>query len=96
MKYNEETINYIKLLNTALAPMENFGRLQYIMDKHTGTEIVRVLDTVGNSHFLDVTSFDLEHILVDVLATVLCTAPDSLIKDVQRRRALTALFTEAK
>ena len=96
MKYNEETINYIKLLNKALAPMENFGGLQYIQDKHTGSEVARVLDTLGNSWFLEVTGFDLEHILIDVMATVLGNAPASLIEDIKRRRALAALFTEAR
>ena len=95
MKYNESTINYIKLLSKALAPMENFGGLQYIQDKHTGAEVVRVLDTLGNSFYLDVTSYDLEHILLDVFATVMGTAPASLIEDKRRRRALTALLWEA-
>ena len=96
MRYNEATVSYIDLLNTALAPLTNFDNVSYLQEKTTGAEIVRVQDTLGTSHFIDITGFDLEHVLVDVFAVAIGTSCKSEIEDVNKRRKYVALFTEAK
>lgn len=96
MRYSQDTERYIKILNTALIPLINFDSVSYLQEPATSAEIVKVQDTLGNSHFIDVTGFDLERILLDVFAVAIGNSPKSVIKDVNKRRKYAAFFTEAK
>ena len=95
MRYNEDTERYIKILNMALIPLLNFGSVDYLQERTTGAEIVRVQTTLGNSYFIDITGFDLERILLDVFAVAIGNTPKSVIEDEDKRRKYTALFLEA-
>ena len=94
MKYTEEKVNYIELLNKAMAPMINFGHLQYKQVANTGAEYIKMLDSVGTAYFLDITGFDNEHLLLDVFAVAIGNTPASVITDVEKRRSLMILFKE--
>lgn len=96
MRYNEDTKRYIKILNTALIPLLNFSSVDYLQEKTTGAEIVRVQTTLGNSYFIDITGFALERILLDVFAVAIGNKPQSVIEDEMQRRKYVALFTEAE
>lgn len=96
MKYYQDKERYLLILNEALKPLVEFDKASYLREPITGAEIVRVQDSVGTSHFLDVTACDLEGLLLDVFAVAIGQGTERVIKDVARRRRCAALFSEAK
>ena len=83
---------YVALLNTALVPLKMFGKLHYRTDKNTGAEYLLLQDSVGNSHFMNVTGLDDEHLLLDVIAVSIGNTPSSLITDIGKRMVLNVKF----
>ena len=92
--YNEDKIKYLKLLNMALAPLQNFDCLQYKTASNTGGEYIRMYDTIGNAYYLDVTGLDLEHVFLEVVATAIGNEPSSRVKDIYKCRIINKLFKE--
>lgn len=83
---------YIALLNTALVPLKMFGKLMYMADKNTGAEWLLLIDSIGNSHFMNITGFDDEHMLLDIIAVSIGNKPSSLITDVGKLMKLQVMF----
>ena len=92
--YNKEKIYYTKLLNECLQPMSNFDCLEYKVHGNTGGEFIRLYDAIGNVYYLNITGLDLEHIIIDVIATVIGNEPKSRITDRKKCIALSKLFKE--
>ena len=90
--YNLEKEKYIELLNSALYPLYMFDSLDYAVDVQTGAEYLRLNDSVGTGHFLEVTGLDLEGLLIDVLQVCAGKIPATLVQDLSQKRKLTALF----
>ena len=91
-KYNAEKRAYIELLDKAFSPLIDFGGLEYVNVYTTGAEYIKIENTTGGSEFLDVTSHDLEHILLEVMAVAVGQPTDSLIIPKAERREVAKLF----
>ena len=93
-KYNVEKNEYVSLLNKAFSPLTTFGSLDYIYEQSDGAEFIKYEDAMCTAKFLNITSFDNEDILFDVISTVIAGDAKSIIKDDAKKRAIAKLFKE--
>ena len=92
--YNKERVSFIKLLNTALQPMTNFDYMEYKVNENTGGEYIRLYDAIGNANYLDVTGFDAEQVLVNIMATILGNKTACRVIEYEECVKLSRLFKE--
>ena len=74
--------------------MTNFDYMEYKAHSNTGGEFIRLYDAMGNAYYLNITGIDLEHIIIDVMATILGNEPSCREKDPKKCVALSRLFRE--
>lgn len=91
-KYNAEKQKYVQVLNEALKPIVEFGRVEYLNEHTKGTEYIKYTDAMGSARFLDVTSLDEEAIFIRVVSLVTGNEPSGVIKDTARLIAIARLF----
>lgn len=92
-KYNVEKKEYVKLLDRALEPLTDFGSIRYLNEHSTGAEYIMLTDAMGSATFLDVTSFDQERILLEVITVCAGNETKAVIRDKAKRRAIATLFS---
>ena len=96
-KMYADKANYIRGLNTALAPMQDFDSIKYARTI-TGEEFIKIADNIGGCIFIDVTGSDKSDILKDVAKVVLVNEldathlPAGTIVDKAKMREIAPLF----
>lgn len=93
-KYNVEKKEYVSLLNKAFEPLTTFGSLDYMYDHNDGSEFIKYDDAMCTAKFLNITSYDNEDILFEVISVVIAGEAKSVVKEDAKKRAIAKLFKE--
>lgn len=91
-KYNVEKKDYVDLMSKVLQPLVDFGSCEYTNVYSTGSEFVKLSDSMGGARFIDVTSQDKESILLEVLELLMTGNSSHVINSKQGRREVAKLF----
>ena len=93
-KWNVEKKQYVEILNKAFEPLTTFGKLEYAHERNSGREFIKYEDAMCVSKFLDVTSFDLERILMDCVVVAIGDCPQSVVSNPNERITIAKIFNE--
>lgn len=93
-----EKSNYVESLNKTLSVLQDFESISYAWDALTGSEYVKISDTLGGYVCLDVTGGNVATILENVVKTLLLgdtRPPMGIVHDRERLRKIAPLFRRA-
>lgn len=93
-----EKSNYVESLNKTLSVLQDFESISYAWDALTGSEYVRISDTLGGYACIEVTGTDTATIFKNVVKTLLLgdtRPPIGIVRDRDRLRKIAPLFRRA-
>ena len=93
-----EKSNYVKSLNKTLSVLQDFESISYAWDALTGSEYIKISDTLGGYVCLDVTGGNVATILENGVKTLLLgntRPPMGIVRDRDRLRKIAPLFRRA-
>lgn len=90
-----EKSKYVEGLNQTLSVLQDFESIAYVWDALTGSEYVKLSDTLGGYACIEVTGTDTETIFKNVVKTLLLgdtRLPVGIIHERERLRKIAHLF----